>query len=112
MEVWDGARWYYDDLFDDRWWAGCGWYPAVAVGYWNPWWWWTPCDWASFSLFLGWGTVAPVDYDCGVNWVDEGQVEYFDGRPIGSESDCGAVGGAAGRSSESACTNSARRGPV
>jgi hypothetical protein len=88
MEVWDGARWYYDDLFDDRWWAGCGWYPAVAVGYWNPWWWWTPSDWASFSLFLGWGTVAPVYYDCGVNWVDEGQVEYFDGRPIGSESDC------------------------
>ena len=88
MEVWDGARWYYDDLFDDRWWAGCSWYPAVAVGYWNPWWWWTPCDWSSFSLFLGWGTVAPVYYDYGVNWVDEGQDEYFDGQSIGSESDC------------------------
>jgi hypothetical protein len=88
MEVWNGARWYHDNLFDDRWWAGCGWYPAVAVGYWNPWWWWTPCDWTSFCVFLGWGTVAPVYYDCGVNWIDEGQVEYFDGQPIGSTADC------------------------
>jgi hypothetical protein len=90
VEIWNGARWYDDNLFDNRWWASCGWYPTVAVGYWNPWWWWTPCDWGSFSLFLGWGSVAPVYYDCGVNWVDEGDIEYFDGQPIGSESDSAA----------------------
>jgi hypothetical protein len=88
MEVWNSASWQYDHLFDDRWWAGCGWYPSVAVVYWNPWWWWTPCDWISFSVFLGWGTVAPVYYDPGVNWVDAGQVEYYDGEPIGSTADC------------------------
>ena len=88
IEIWNDARWYHDDLFDVRWWAGSDWYPPVAVGYWNPWWWWTPCDWTSFCLFLGWGSVAPVYYDWGVNWVDVGQTEYFDGQPIGSITDC------------------------
>jgi hypothetical protein len=87
IEIWNDARWYHDNLFDVGWWAGCGWYPSVAVGYWNPWWWWTPCDWTSFCFFLGWGSLAPVYYDCGVNWVDAGQTEYFDGQPIGSIAD-------------------------
>lgn len=88
IEIWNGAQWYHDNLFDNRWWAGCGWYPSVAVGYWDPWWWWRPCDWPSFTFFLGWGYPAPLYYDCGVNWVDDSQSVYFDGQPIGSSSDC------------------------
>ncbi|MBV8177199.1 MAG: hypothetical protein JO151_21925 [Verrucomicrobia bacterium] len=88
LEIWNDARWYHDNLFDDRWWGACGWDPTIAVSYWDPSWWWTPCDWASFSFFLGWGAPAPVYYDCGVNWVDDGQIEYFDGQPIGSTINC------------------------
>jgi hypothetical protein len=87
VEIWNGVQFFHDGLFDNRWWAGCGWYPAVAVGFWDPWWWWTPCDWPAFSLYLGWGPVAPVDFDYGVNAFDDGQFAYYDGAPIGSTAD-------------------------
>jgi hypothetical protein len=28
IEIWNDVRWYHDDLFDNRWRAGCDWYPG------------------------------------------------------------------------------------
>jgi len=81
LEICNQVRFYHDDLFDDRWWAGCGWYPPVAVVYSNPWWWWAPASWGSLTVFLAWGTPAPIDYDFGVNIVDDGQYVYRDSGP-------------------------------
>jgi hypothetical protein len=86
-EIWNEVQYYHDSVFDNRWWAGCGWYPAVAIGFWDPWWWWTPCDWGSFCGFLGWGAPVPVNFDYGVNVFDDGQFVYYDGAPIGSTVD-------------------------
>lgn len=86
-EVWNGTQFFRDGLFDDRWWAGCGWFPVVAVGFWDPWWWWTPIDWPSLYVHLGWGPVAPVDFDYEVNFFDDGEFVYYDGAPIGFTAD-------------------------
>jgi hypothetical protein len=32
-EVWDNAREFYDDVFDDRWWGVCGWGGAWVGNY-------------------------------------------------------------------------------
>jgi len=86
-EIWNGTQFFHVGLFDDHWWAGCGWFPVVAVGFWDPWWWWTPCDWPSLYLHLGWGPVAPVDFDYEVNFFDDGEFVYYDGAPIGFTAD-------------------------
>jgi hypothetical protein len=88
LEICNQVRFYHDDLFDDRWWAGCGWYPPVAIVYGNPWWWWAPASWGSLTAFLAWGNPAPIDYDFGVNIVDDGENVYRDGGspvPIAEE---------------------------
>jgi len=79
LEICNQVRFYHDDLFDYQWWTGCGWYPPVSIVYRNPWWWWTPASWDSLTVFLAWGNPAPIDYDFGVNIVDDGQYVYRDG---------------------------------
>jgi hypothetical protein len=89
MEVWNSVRGYHDNLFDNRWWGGCGWWAgalpgAYIGGLWNPWWWWGACSWATLTGFLDWGWSAPVTYDYDVNVVDQGDTVYFNGQPDGS----------------------------
>src|SRR5271165_5414511 len=88
LEICNQVRFYHDDLFAAQWWAGCGWSPPVAVVYRNPWWWWAPASWGSLTVFLAWGNPAPIDYDFGVNIVDDGQYVYREGGspvPIAEE---------------------------
>ena len=89
VEILDGVRYYHADLFDDRWWAGCGWWPGVLPGsfidgFWDPWWWWGACSWDRLTAFLDWGWSQPVTYDYDVNLVDEGDIMYFDQQPEAS----------------------------
>ena len=89
MEIWNGVRDYHDNLFDNRWWGGCGWWPGVLPGpyiggFWDPWWWWGACSWATMTGLLDWGWSEPVTYDYDVNVVDQGNTEYFNGQPDGS----------------------------
>jgi hypothetical protein len=85
MEIWNDARYYHDDLFDDRWWAGCGWWPGPFIGgFWDPWWWWGTCSWDTMTTFLEWGWSQTVTYDYDVNVVDEGDTVYFNGEPEAS----------------------------
>ena len=32
MEIWNGVRDYHDNLFDNRWWGACGWWPGSLAG--------------------------------------------------------------------------------
>jgi hypothetical protein len=89
MEIWNGVRDYHDDLFDNRWWGGCGWWPGALPGpliggLWDPWWWWGACSWATMTAFLDWGWSQPVPYDYDVNVVDADDTVYFNGQPEGS----------------------------
>jgi hypothetical protein len=89
MEIWNGVRDYHDDLFDNGWWAGCGWWPGVLPGpfiggFWDPWWWWGACSWNTMTGFLDWGWSQPITYDYDVNVVDEGDIVYLNGQPEGS----------------------------
>ena len=85
MEIWNDTRYYHDDLFDDRWWAGCGWWPGPFIGgFWDSWWWWEACSWDTMTGFLDWGWSQPVTYDYDVNVVDEGDTVYFNGQPEAS----------------------------
>jgi hypothetical protein len=84
MEIWNDARYYHDDLFADRWWAGCGWWPGAFVGFGDPWWWWGACSWNTMTACLDWGWSQPVTYDYDVNVVDEGDTVYFNGQPEAS----------------------------
>jgi hypothetical protein len=89
IEILDGVRYYHADLFDDRWWAGCGWWPGVLPGsfidgFWDPWWWWAACSWDKLTAFLDCGWSQPVTYDYYVNVVDEGDTVYFDDQPEAS----------------------------
>ena len=85
MEIWNDVRYYHDDLFDDGWWAGCGWWPGpFSGGFGDPWWWWGACSWNTMAAFLDWGWSQPVTYDYDVNVVDEGDTVYFNGQPEAS----------------------------
>jgi hypothetical protein len=85
MEIWNDARYYHDNLFDDRWWAGCGWWPGPFIGgFSDSWWWWGACSWDTMTAFLDWGWSQPVPYDYDVNFVDQGDTVYFNGQPEGS----------------------------
>jgi hypothetical protein len=89
MEIWNGVRDYHDNLFDNRWWGGCGWWPgalpgAYIGGFWNPWWWWGACSWATMTAFLDWGWSQPATYDYDVNVVDADDTVYLNGQPEGS----------------------------
>jgi hypothetical protein len=86
MEIWNGVRDYQDNLFDNRWWAGCGWWPGVLPGpfiggFWDPWWWWGACSWATMTAFLDWGWSQPATYDYDVNVLDADDTVYFNGQP-------------------------------
>jgi hypothetical protein len=82
-EIWDNARDFYDDVFDDRWWGAVGWgygwsgsYPA------NPWWWWAPAAWGTVSTFVDAITPDPVYIDYGMNVIYEDSTVYVDNQPI------------------------------
>lgn len=85
IEIWNDARNYHDNLFDDRWWADCGWWPGPFIGgFWDPWWWWGACSWDTMTAFLDWGWSQPVPYDYDVNVLDQADTVYFNGQPEGS----------------------------
>ena len=84
LEVWNGVRDYHDNLFDDRWWAGCGWWPGAFIGVADPWWWWGACSWGTLTAFLNCGWSQPLDYDYEVNVVDQGDIVYVNGQAKGS----------------------------
>jgi hypothetical protein len=89
MEIWNGVRDYHDNLFDNRWWGGCGWWPGALPGpliggFWDPWWWWGACSWATMTAFLDWGWSQPATYDYDVNVVDADDTVYLNGQPEGS----------------------------
>jgi hypothetical protein len=82
-EIWDNARDFYDAVFDDRWWAACGWghgwvghYPA------NPWWWWAPVAWGTVTTFVDGVTPDPIYIDYGMNVIYEGETVYVDSQPV------------------------------
>lgn len=82
-EIWDGARDFYDDVFDDRWWGACGWgvgwggnYPS------NPWWWWAPAAWGTVSTFVDAVTPDPYYPDYGMTVIYEGDTVYVDSQPV------------------------------
>jgi hypothetical protein len=84
-EVWDNCGDFYDDVFDDHWWGGCGWgsighYPA------NPWWWWAPVTWAAATSFVyATAPPQPVYIDYGTTVVQEGETVYVDNKPVPTE---------------------------
>lgn len=84
-EIWDNARDFYDDVFDDTWWGYWGWgtwwpnyYPS------DPWWWWTSATWNSLENFVSVPT-DPTYVDYGVNVVYEGDTVYVDNQPFPAE---------------------------
>ena len=82
-EVWDNARNFYDDVFDDRWWGAPGWGVGWAGHYpVNPWWWWRPVAWGGVAAFVDAITPDPVYIDYGMNVIYEGQTVYVDDQPI------------------------------
>ena len=59
-EIWDNARDFYDDCFDDRWWGACRLGLRLACLYpVNPWWWWRPVTWAAATSFV-YATAPPT----------------------------------------------------
>ena len=88
-QVWDNARDYYDDCFDDRWWGRCGWGPGYGyVGNYpsNPWWWWRPVTWAALTGFVYAVTPPqPVYIDYGTTVVHEKETVYVDNKPVPAE---------------------------
>jgi hypothetical protein len=82
-EIWDNARDFYDDAFDDRWWGRCGWgfgwggyYPV------NPWWWWAPPAWESVETYVEEIPPEPLYTDYGMNVIYEGETVYVDNQPV------------------------------
>jgi hypothetical protein len=84
-EIWDNARDFYDDLFDDVWWGYWGWGTSWP-GYYpsDPWWWWSSPTWDSLGTFVS----VPSDpnyVDYGVNVVYDEDTAYVDNQPIPAE---------------------------
>jgi len=84
-EIWDNARDFYDDLFDDAWWGYWGWgtwWPGYYPS--DPWWWWSNPTWNSLETFVS----VPSDpnyIDYGANVVYDGDTVYVDNQPIPAE---------------------------
>jgi hypothetical protein len=84
-EIWDNARDFYDDLFDDVWWGYWGWgtwWPGYYPS--DPWWWWSTPTWDSLGTFVS----VPSDpnyVDYGANVVYDGDTAYVDNEPIPAE---------------------------
>src|SRR4030095_8585404 len=84
-EIWDNARDFYDDVFDDTWWGYWGWgtwWPSYYPS--DPWWWWTSATWNSLENFVSVPT-DPTYVDYGVNVVYEGDTVYVDNQPFPAE---------------------------
>jgi hypothetical protein len=84
-EIWDNARDFYDDVFDDTWWGYWGWgtwWPGYYPS--DPWWWWTSATWNSLENFVSVPT-DPTYVDYGVNVVYEGDTVYVDNQPFPAE---------------------------
>ena len=82
-EVWDNARDFYDDVFDDRWWGTAGWGVGWAGNYpANPWWWWRPVAWGAAAAFVDGISHDPVYIDYGMNVIYEGETVYVNNQPI------------------------------
>ena len=82
-EIWDNTRDFYDNVFDDRWWGGCGWGVGWAGNYpVNPWWWWAPATIGAVSTFVDVITPDPIYIDYGMNVIYEGETVYVDNQPI------------------------------
>lgn len=82
-EVWDNARDFYDDVFDDRWWGACGWGGAWIGNYpINPWWWWAPAAFGTVAAFIDVVTPDPIYVDYGMNVIYEGDTVYVNDQPV------------------------------
>lgn len=86
-EVWDHARDYYDNYFDDHWWGRCRWgygYGYVGFGTYpaNPWWWWAPAAWNGLTNFIHALTPTPVYVDYGTSVIYEGDTVYVNGGTV------------------------------
>ena len=84
-EIWDNARDFYDDVFDDAWWGYYGW-GSWWPGYYpsDPWWWWSNATWDSLANFVS-VPADPTYVDYGVNVFYEGDTVYVDDQPLAAE---------------------------
>jgi hypothetical protein len=87
-EIWDHREDFWDDVFDDHWWATCAWRPGPAVKVnvnASPWWAWQTATAATVGAFFGSAVVSqPVVYDPGTTVIYEGDTYYVDGRASGT----------------------------
>jgi hypothetical protein len=84
-EIWDNARDFYDDVFDDAWWGYWGWgtwWPGYYPS--DPWWWWNSATWNSLASFVS-VPADPAYVDYGVNVVFEEDTVYVDNQPVAAE---------------------------
>jgi len=84
-EIWDNARDFYDDIFDDAWWGYWGWgtwWPGYYPS--DPWWWWSSPTWNSLETFVS-VPSDPVYVDYGANVVYDEDTVYVDNQPVPAE---------------------------
>ncbi len=84
----DATRDFYCNLYTPDWWYGCGWWHRPAyVRPIDPWWWWRPYVWNSWSYVYSEPAPIPVTYDYGTDIVVEGDQVYVAGEPVASAAD-------------------------
>jgi hypothetical protein len=84
-EIWDNARDFYDDVFDDAWWGYWGWgtwWPGYYPS--DPWWWWSSPTWDSLGTFVS-VPSEPNYVDYGVNVIYDGDTASIDNQSIPAE---------------------------
>jgi hypothetical protein len=81
----DDIRDFYRDSychwFTPNWFHGCGWWPGGRIyGSCNPWWWWRPVGWSSWTYL--WTTPMPpaVVYDYGTDIMIQNETVYVEGE--------------------------------
>src|SRR4030095_2856215 len=85
-EIWDNARDFYDDLFDDVWWGYWGWGTSWPGYYPSDPRWWRGSSPTGDSLGTFVSVPSDPNYvDYGVNVVYDEDTAYVDNQPIPAE---------------------------